>query len=177
MAARPKQTRSKAEPRPTITVMRLYRSSLAEFWDLLTTREGLESWWGPEEVVTRVRRLELRPGGYLEYSLTTMNLDQVEALNKAGLPLGRVARITYTKVVPRRRLAYKTKIDFIPDVAPYEVATSVEVSAVNEGVKMVVNRDTMHDAFWTQTAALDLDRQLNRLWKLIEDRRQKESGD
>jgi hypothetical protein len=47
-------------------------------------------------------------------------------MKRAGLPLTSECKVTYTEVSPRRRLAYKTLADFVPGVAPYEVATVVE---------------------------------------------------
>ena len=43
---------------------------------------------------------------------------QIEFITKAGLPLTTEARLTYTEVVPQRRLAYVHVADFIPGVKP-----------------------------------------------------------
>jgi|GEM_PF-5769742 len=31
----------------SLTIARTYAGTLAEIWDLWTTRAGFESWWGP----------------------------------------------------------------------------------------------------------------------------------
>ena len=45
---------------------------------------------------------------------------QVEAMKQANLPLTRRAHGIYGEVTPRRRLAYRTVADFIPDVKSNE---------------------------------------------------------
>jgi hypothetical protein len=58
-------------------------------------------------------------------------------------------RLTYTEVVPRRRLAYTRLADFIP------------------GVKMVLTFDGMHDEHWTQMAVMGWESELDKLAKLL----------
>ena len=48
-----------------VTVERTYQARLGELWDLWTTKEGIESWWGPGGFTVKVRKLDLRPGGEL----------------------------------------------------------------------------------------------------------------
>jgi uncharacterized protein YndB with AHSA1/START domain len=174
MASKNTPAERKSEPKPKITLMWTYRGSIEEVWDLWTTKEGLESWWGPEEFFTRVRRLDLRPGGDFEYATTATDLSQVEALNAAGRPITRIGRITFLEVVPQKRLVYRTSIDYIPDVPPYDVTALIEFSTVEPGVRMVATQDAMHNSEWTQKSAIDMDRQFNRLAKVIEGRRQAE---
>jgi uncharacterized protein YndB with AHSA1/START domain len=38
--------------RQKITIEHTFRATLEEVWDLWTTKEGPESWWGPEGFVT-----------------------------------------------------------------------------------------------------------------------------
>ena len=35
--------------RPKTVIERNYRAGVEELWELWTTKEGFESWWGPEE--------------------------------------------------------------------------------------------------------------------------------
>ena len=43
-----------------ITMERTYESSIEDVWELWTTKEGIESWWGPEGFTTEVLKLDLR---------------------------------------------------------------------------------------------------------------------
>jgi uncharacterized protein YndB with AHSA1/START domain len=167
MTTRRKPTTGAGAPRRKITIERTFRAPLEDVWDLWTTKEGIESWWGPEGFVTKVRRLEVLPGGKFEYAMTATGPAQVEAMKAADLPMTSVARGTYTDVSPRHHLGYKTVADFIPGVAPYEVTTAVEFHEGAKGVRMVVTQDAMHDAQWTEMARMGLDQQFQKLAKVL----------
>jgi uncharacterized protein YndB with AHSA1/START domain len=136
-------------------------------WELWTTKEGIESWWGPEGFSVTVRDLDLRPGGDLDYVMTATGADQVEYMLKAGMQISTEHRLTFTEIDPPRRLAYRDMADFIPDVKPYEVETAIELHEVSEGVRVVVTFDAMHDDRWTQMAALGRESELERLAKVL----------
>jgi uncharacterized protein YndB with AHSA1/START domain/uncharacterized protein YdhG (YjbR/CyaY superfamily) len=152
----------------SIRIERTFRASLEDVWELWTTKEGLESWWGPEGFSTEVRRLEVRPGGRFEYAMTATDPAQIDALRAMGVPLTSVAHGSYTEVRPRRRLAYRTLADFIPGVEPYEVATQVELHSGARGVKLVLIQDAMHDKQWTEMAKAGFESQLKKLAKRVE---------
>ena len=45
--------------KPRITIERTYKAALKDVWDLWTTKEGIESWWGPDGFTTKVNKLDL----------------------------------------------------------------------------------------------------------------------
>ena len=153
--------------RRTVTLERTYDASIEEVWDLWTTKEGLESWWGPDGFVVKVQKLDLRPGGELLYTMTAIGSDQIEFLKNAGMPATSATRVTYTHVDPPRRLAYSTVADFIPGVEPYAVATVVELHAIPEGVRLVLTQDAMHDERWTQLAVMGWEMELDKLARVL----------
>ena len=153
--------------RRKVSIERTFNAAIEDVWELWTTKEGIESWWGPEGFAVKVRKLELRPGGELAYAMTATAPEQMEFLKKAGMPLTTEARLTYTEVSPRRRLAYTHLADFIPGVTPYEVATTVEFDASPQGVRMVLTFDAMHDEQWTQMAVMGWESELDKLAKLL----------
>jgi hypothetical protein len=112
-----------------------------------------------------VRNLDVRPGGGFEYAMTATARTPVEARKAAALPQTTLSRGTYTDA-PHHRLAYRTSADFIRSVAPYEAATTVEFHAGPTGLRMVVNKDVMHNGESTQWAALGLNEQFNRLGRI-----------
>lgn len=173
-ASNKKQARTKRAERPKITIVRTYPATLEEVWDLWTTRAGLEQWWSPEEFFMRVRRLDLRPGGELEYAVTAIDSPEIEALKNAGRPITRINRCILTEVIPQKRISFKTSSDFIPGVKTYRFGTVVDFGLENNLVKMVMTQDAMHDSKWTQTLALNLERQANRLGRVILARREEE---
>jgi uncharacterized protein YndB with AHSA1/START domain len=156
-----------SEPRNRITLERIYQANVQDVWDLWTTKKGIESWWGPGGFAVTVRELDLRPGGQLLYAMTAVDPPQVEFMKKAGMPLTTEARITYTDIVPLRRLAYIHLTDFIPGVEPYDVATVVELLRAGQGVRMVLTFDAMHSDEWTQRAVMGWESELGKLAKVL----------
>ena len=156
--------------RPKLTLERTFKATIDEMWELWTTREGIESWWGPEGFSVTVSALDLRPGGDLLYTMSAVGPDQMEYMVKAGMPLSTDHRLTFTEVDPPHRLAYRDLADFIPGVEPYEIATVIELSEVEDGVRMVLTFDRMHDDRWTELAVMGRESELARLAKILEAR-------
>jgi uncharacterized protein YndB with AHSA1/START domain len=160
-----------AEPgvaRGRITIERTYRATLDDVWELWTTKGGIESWWGPGGVRVKVRKLDLRPGGELLYAMTAVEPAQVAFMEQNGMPLTQELQITFTAIEPRRRLAYVHLADFIPGVEPYDVATVVQLHPTDDGVRLVLMFDAMHDEEWTNRAALGWRAELERLTEVLE---------
>lgn len=165
----PTTTTNKTKPR--ITIERTYKASVEDVWHLWTTKAGIESWWGPDGFTTKVLNLDLRAGGELRYAMTATALPQIEFMKKAGMPLTTEGRLTYTEVTPHQRLAYIHLADFIPGVAPYDVATTVEFHSSGQNVRMVLTFDAMHDEVWTERAVMGHESQLGKLEKAIAGKR------
>jgi uncharacterized protein YndB with AHSA1/START domain len=169
---------SQAKPRPLgavaaqpgkhrITLERTYEASLKDIWDLWTTKEGFESWWGPEGFTVKVRKLDLRAGGDLLYDMIATAPQQIEFMKKAGMLLTTEAQLTYSEVEAMRRLAYIHLVDFVPEVEAYHVATVVELHAKGNQIRMVVILDPMHSEEWTDRAVSGMKSQLAKLDKLF----------
>jgi len=155
-------------PKKKITLERTFTAPAKEIWDLWTTKGGFESWWGPEGFTTKVRRLEVSPGGKFDYEMTATGQEQVEAMKKADLPLTSRAKGTYTEVRAPHRLVYKTVAGFIPGVTPYDVTTRVEFQTVPGGTRLTVIEDAMHNEEWTKMSEMGMSSSLDRLVKVIE---------
>ena len=154
-----------------IILERTIRATTREVWDLWTTRKGFESWWGPEGFVTKVRRLEVSPGGKFEYEMTATGAEQVDALKKANLPLSSRAHGSYKEVRAPKLLVYKTVADFIPGITPYEITTLVEFQIVPGGTKLTIIEDAMHNEEWTKMSETGMSSSLDRLVKVAEGKR------
>ena len=153
--------------RRQIRIERIYNASMEDVWEMWTTKDGIESWWGPEGFSVKVRRLDLRPGGELHYAMTATAPPQIEFMKKAGMALTTEARLTYAEVTPPERLAYTHLADFIPGVEPYEVAHVVELTTTGDRVRLVLTFDAMHDEEWTQRAATGWEMELGKLAKAL----------
>jgi uncharacterized protein YndB with AHSA1/START domain len=159
---------SQTQPaRRRVSIERTFSAAIEDVWELWTTKDGIESWWGPDGFEVKVRKLDVRPGGELRYDMSAIAPDQIEFLKKAGMSLTTPSLVTYTEVVPRKRLAFTQLADFIPNVKPYEVATMVEFDATPQGVRMVLTLDAMHDEYWTKMAVMGWESELDKLAKLL----------
>jgi uncharacterized protein YndB with AHSA1/START domain len=156
--------------RPKLTLERTFQANIDEVWELWTTKEGIESWWGPEGFSVAVSDLNLRPGGHLAYTMSAIAPKMIDYMKKAGMPASNQHSLRFTEVDPPRRLAYLEKVDFIPDVATYEVETVVELSQVPDGVRMLLTFESMHDDRWTQLAVMGREGELKRLADLLKAR-------
>jgi uncharacterized protein YndB with AHSA1/START domain len=150
-----------------IIIERTYAASIDEIWNLWTTKEGIESWWGPGGFSVRVHKLDLRAGGEMLYAMSAVDPAQVAFMKSVGMPLTTEARLTYTEIVAGKRLAYTHLADFIPGVKPYNVATVLELYPAKEGVRMVLNLEPMHSEEWTQRAVMGMESQLEKLAKIF----------
>jgi uncharacterized protein YndB with AHSA1/START domain len=142
---------------------RIFAATLEEVWTLWTTREGIESWWGPEGFAVTVRSMDLRPGGVMYYVQAATEPGTIAYMEAEGIPVATELQITFREVIPFRRLVYTTLADFIPGVTPYEVDTEVELEPLDGGVRMTLRLDRMHDETWTERAAAGWTSELARL--------------
>jgi uncharacterized protein YndB with AHSA1/START domain len=159
---------SQTQPaRRRISIERTFDAAVDRVWQLWTTKEGIESWWGPPGFEVKVRRLDVRRGGELLYAMSAIAPDQIEFIKKAGMPLTTESLVTYTEVLPLKRLAFTQVADFIPNVKPYEVATTVEFATQPQGVRMVLTLDAMHDEYWTKMAVMGWESEVDKLAQLL----------
>lgn len=146
-----------------IVIERVFRATLAEVWDLWTTAEGIESWWGPEGFTVTVQALELRPGGVLLYTMTATAEPQIAFMKQHGMPLATQTKITYAEVRPQTRLRYINLVDFVPGLTAYDVGTVLDLEAAGDDVRMRLTLDPMHDAEWSGRMAAGWESELGKL--------------
>jgi len=159
---------SKDSAREHVAIERIFGgATVDEVWEMWTTKDGFESWWGPDGFSVTAHILDVRPGGTLEYAMTATEPAQAEFMKRAGMPTTTVTRGRYTVVDPPRRLAFTQVADFIPGVEPYDIATTVDFHATAGGVRLVVTIDRMHDDHWTEMASKGWESQLGRLAKAL----------
>jgi uncharacterized protein YndB with AHSA1/START domain len=162
-----KETAGTETKRRKLVFERTFDATPEEVWDLWTTKEGFESWWGPDGFRAEVRAIDPRPGGELRYAMIASAPEMIAEMKRIGVPLVTESTLIYRQVEPRRRIAYFHAVDFVPGVAAYEVETIVELHASASGVRMVVTIDAMHDAHWTEMAAKGWESQLDKAVRLL----------
>jgi len=146
-----------------IVIERTYRAKLDELWELWTTKQGFESWWGPEGFRVEVHALEARPGGRLDYAMIAVGDAQVAAMQRMGAPLSQVARARFGALRPREHLTLVSVIDFLPGVDPYESTIAVDFRSAGERATMLVTLDPMHSEDFTRMAHAGFTSQLGKL--------------
>jgi uncharacterized protein YndB with AHSA1/START domain len=149
--------------RPNVVVERTYKARIEELWDLWTTKEGFESWWGPEGFRVEVQALDARVGGALRYDMIAATPEMVAAMKEMGHAPSHKTKGTFVEVVPRKRLAITHVIDFLPGVRPYDSTIVVEFFPVGESVRMVVTFSPMHDEQTSQMQKEGFTSQLTKL--------------
>ena len=146
-----------------ITMERTFVATLDEVWELWTTKDGIESWWGPIGFETKVAKLELRVGGALEYSFTAVGPDQVRFMKDAQQPLTQHMKARYTVVQPKTAAAWQNLVEFIPGITPYEVESRFDLEPRGKQVHMKLRFDAMHDEQFTQFAEMGWKEELGKL--------------
>jgi|SRR5215472_6864293 len=153
-----------------IVIERAYEASIEDAWELWTTKDGIESWWGPDGFSVKVHKLDLRAGGEMRYAMTAVDPPQVQFMKQAGMPLTTEAKLTYTEIVPGKSIAYTHRADFIPGVEPYDVVNKVEFFKQGRNVRLVLTLDPMHSDEWTERAAMGMESQLGKFARVIAER-------
>jgi len=150
-----------------ITMERTLDATLDEVWELWTTKDGIESWWGPEGFETKVSKLELRIGGALHYAFTAVGENQVRFMQQAGQPLTQHMKARYTIVQPKTCAAWQNLVEFVPGITPYEVESRFDLEARGKQVHMKLRFDAMHDEQLTKYAEMGWTEELGKLVKRL----------
>ena len=142
---------------------RTYKAQVEELWQLWTTKEGFESWWGPQGFRADVQQLEARVGGALNYDMVADSPDMIAAMKELGRPASHPTHSRFTQLVPHERLEITNQIDFLPGVPAYENVILVEFFPAGESVRMVVTLHPMHSDEFTKMQGEGFGSQLTKL--------------
>jgi uncharacterized protein YndB with AHSA1/START domain len=154
-----------------INLQRTFSASLDLVWELWTTKEGIESWWGPPGFVVKVSKIELRAGGALEYIMNCVGAEQIAFMKQHNQPLSTPLKARYTEVSPKSLAAWMNLADFIPGVDPYEVETRLTLTAqARDSVRVDLQLDAMHNEFYTSMATQGWEAELGKLAEVIANR-------
>lgn len=146
-----------------VVVERTYRAGIEDIWSLWTTKEGFESWWGPQGFRAEVREIDARTGGALQYEMIADTPEMIAALKQMGRPPSHATHSRFTEVTPRSRLILTNLIDFLPGVATYQSNIVVDFLPMGDRVRMVVTMDAMHNAEFTRMQEEGFTSQLTKL--------------
>jgi uncharacterized protein YndB with AHSA1/START domain len=156
---------SRVAGKAKVKLERTYRAPAEELWALWTTKEGFESWWGPEGFRVEVHTLDAHVGGTLHYDMIADAPEQVAAMKQMGQPISHETRGKFSELRPFERLAITHSIDFLPGVEPYQSTILVEFAPAGPAVRMIVTLDPMHSDEFTKMSAEGFTSQLGKLDK------------
>lgn len=152
-----------AATRPPIVFERTYRASLEELWELWTTKEGFESWWGPEGCRVKVQVIEARLNGKLHYEMIAESAEMIEAKKQISLPVSHETRARFSEFKPYERLVLNHVMDFLPGVKTYEHTIQAEFFPLGDSVRMVTTIYPMHNDEFTRISVETFTKQLTKL--------------
>ncbi|MGV3607984.1 MAG: SRPBCC family protein [Planctomycetaceae bacterium] len=151
--------------KPKVVVERTYRTQVQELWELWTTKEGFESWWGPVGFRAKVHKLEARVGGTLYYDMIADTPEMIEAMKQMGRPASHETNSTFSQYQPFDRLELTNVIDFLPEVPAYDNKILVEFFPQGDSVRMVVTLDPLHSDEFTNMQKEGFTSQISKLDK------------
>jgi len=146
-----------------VVVERSYPASVHELWDLWTTKDGFESWWGPEGFRVEVEQIDARPGGTIHYHMIADAPEMIAAMERMGRPISNESHARFSEFRPHTRLAVTHVVDFLPGVPPYESTMAVDFVPSGDRVRMIVTLDPMHDDEFTRMSTMGFTSQLSKL--------------
>jgi uncharacterized protein YndB with AHSA1/START domain len=148
----------------SIVIERSYKANPEELWELWTTKEGFEAWWGPEGFRADVHQIEARLGGAIHYDMVADTPDAIAAMNAMGEPISTTCKGRFSEFRPQVRLALSQVIDFLRGVEPYDSLIEVDLIPAPDGhVRMIVTLHQMHDLQTTMMQKQGFTSQLSKL--------------
>jgi uncharacterized protein YndB with AHSA1/START domain len=154
---------SESGSKAKIVVERTYRAAIEDVWDLWTTKEGFESWWGPQGFRAEVQEIDARVDGGLRYEMIADSPEMIAAMKQMGRPASHATRSRFAELTPHSRLVLRNVIDFLPGVATYESDIAVDFFPSGDRVRMVVTLDGMHNEEFTKMQKEGFTSQLTKL--------------
>jgi uncharacterized protein YndB with AHSA1/START domain len=146
-----------------VVIERTYRANIKDVWDLWTTKDGFESWWGQQGFRAEVQELDPRVDGALQYEMIADTPEMIAAMKEMGQPPSHATRSRFTELKPYSRLVLTNVIDFLPGVATYESNIAVDLASTGDSVRMVVTLDAMHSDKFTKMQKEGFTSQLTKL--------------
>lgn len=146
-----------------VVVERTYRAQVEDLWALWATKDGFESWWGPEGFRVEVHALEPRVDGKLEYDMIADAPEAVAAMKQMGQPISHNTHGRYSQFKPMMRLVLTHDIDFVPGMETYESVIEVDFYPKGDEARMVVTIHPHRDPHWTKMAVQGFGSQLTKL--------------
>jgi uncharacterized protein YndB with AHSA1/START domain len=147
-----------------IVIERVYKASVQDLWELWTTKDGFQSWWGPQGFRVDIHEIDARLNGALHSDMIADSPEMIAAMTVDGELKFTPCKGKFSSFTPYKHLALTQMIDFLPGVEPYNSIISVDfVEGVIGSVQMVVTLSPMHDEAASQMQMHGFTSQLSKL--------------
>jgi uncharacterized protein YndB with AHSA1/START domain len=109
-------------------------------WAQCTSKQGLESWWSPEDLRTTVKRIDPRPGGEVVLSLryvpAMLGPMREAAFHAAGVPIAFSLRGKFLDFEYNRRLTLAMTLTLDRAGAGIETVTQIDFESETGGTRV-----------------------------------------
>jgi uncharacterized protein YndB with AHSA1/START domain len=140
---------------------------VARVWEKCTTKDGLESWWSPEDLRTTVRNIEVRPGGSLvlavRYAPAMLGPGREEAFRAAGVPISFGLRGRFREVETHRRIVLELTLTLDRAGSGIDSVVSIEMETEAEGTRVRLEVSGKSNPHWENLGRANVSGQLDRL--------------
>jgi uncharacterized protein YndB with AHSA1/START domain len=154
-----------------VTFERRVEGTPEELWQLWTTKEGFEAWWGPVGFRVEVKAIEPEVGGSLSYTMIASDPEQIAAMKAMGQPIAHGTVGKFTVVEPHSQLTIQHMIDFLPGVEPYSNDMTVLFQAEGSHTRMTITIEAHRMPDFTKMATEGMESQLTKLPGALQARR------
>ena len=136
-------------------------------WAQCTTKQGLESWWSPEDLRTTVKRIDPRAGGELvlavRYVPAMLGQRREDAFRPAGVPISFALKGTFVALEPKRKIIFALTLSIDRTETGIETVTELDFHPQEDGTHVRLHvRGTSEPHMLAQGKA-NIEGQLERL--------------
>ncbi len=119
---------------------RWFTADVRRIWQKCTTRQGLESWWSPEDLRTIVTRFDAHRGGEvamtLRYVPAMLEPGGEARFRAAGIPIALELRGRVLELEQNRRIVFELTLSLDRGGTGVTNVTSLELEPVGSGTKV-----------------------------------------
>jgi len=150
-----------------LSAERWFQFPVDRVWALCVSKEGLESWWSPEDLRTTVKRIEPHLGGKLVLSLryvpAMVGKKHAETFQAAGVPISFTLQGNFSEFERERSLTLAMTLILDRAGAGIETQTRLRFEPVAGGTRVRLEVQGKEEPHMMTLGKANLEGQLERL--------------